>query len=472
VKRKQYRTSHQVNQVAIEFTNKPITAWGGIASIVAKFLEQVEFRSWVEEHVPIEERSNNARGIYPKVLAQFLTALVGGSRFAHLSWWGHGVEAVKETFGVKWLPGAQSVLTRFWNKIGTQALSERLSESARSLAVKLTQWEGIGEDSLNLDSSVFTRYGMQEGAKRGYNPKKRGRPSHHPLMAFLGSGYVVNLWNRSGDAGAGQGAVAFLRQTLLALGERFGVKRVLCDSGFYLIEFIKHLESNGFTYTIAAPMMRVLQWKIYAITQWHRVDDGIDVADFEFEHRDEKWEHPRRYVVVRQKISTRPKAPGKQLLLFEQLEEMEDYRFSIMITNDTESSPEEVWRGYRPRANIENVLKDLIEGYGAAAFNLHNFWATESVMVMNALVFHNLLHYLNRKVLNPNKPLQQLKTLRSKYFIIPAQLGSGAGRSVLRLAVRDRKLRAKLHYFLERITALPCNLNCIAVKTQGCSLMV
>ena len=88
-------------------------------------------------------------------------------------------------------------------------------------------------------------------------------------------------------------------------------------------------------------------------------------------------------------------------------------------------------------------------------------------MVMNALVFHNLVHYLNRKVLNPNKALQQLKTLRSKYFIIPAQLGSGGGRSVLRLAVRERKLRAKLSYVLERITVLSWNLNCIAVKLNG-----
>jgi len=465
MKQKQYRKSRQVNQVAIEFTNKPITAWGGIASVIAKFLERIEWRSWVESHIPVEETSNNARGIYPKVLAQFLTALVGGSRFAHLSWWGHGVEAIKETFGVTWFPGAQSVLTRFWNKIGTQGLSERLGESARSLAVKLTQWDGIREDDLNLDSSVFTRYGMQEGARRGYNPKKRGRRSHHPLMAFLGLGYVVNLWNRSGDAGTGQGAVEFLRQTLVALGERFRVKRILCDSGFYLIGFIKYLESNDFTYIIAAPMMQVLQWKIHAITEWQRVDDGIDVAQFEFEHRDRKWDRPRRYVVVRQQISKRPRAPGKQLVLFEQLEGIADYRFSIMITNDTHLCAEEVWRMYRPRANTENVLKDLIEGYGTAAFNLHNFWATEAVMIMNALVFHNLLHYLNRKVLNPNRALQQLKTLRSKYFIIPAQLGSGAGRSVLRLAVREKKLRAKLGYFLERITALPWNLNCIAVKT-------
>jgi hypothetical protein len=39
--------------------------------------------------------------------------------------------------------------------------------------------------TLDLDSSVMTRYGEQEGAKAGYNPKKPGRASHHPLIAFM-----------------------------------------------------------------------------------------------------------------------------------------------------------------------------------------------------------------------------------------------------------------------------------------------
>ena len=43
------------------------------------------------------------------------------------------------------------------------------------------------------------RRNAQEGALRGYNPTKPGRPSHHPLKAGLGCGYVVNLWNRSGN---------------------------------------------------------------------------------------------------------------------------------------------------------------------------------------------------------------------------------------------------------------------------------
>ena len=39
--------------------------------------------------------------------------------------------------------------------------------------------------TLDLDSTIITRYGNQQGAKKGYNPKKPGRNSHHPLIAFV-----------------------------------------------------------------------------------------------------------------------------------------------------------------------------------------------------------------------------------------------------------------------------------------------
>jgi hypothetical protein len=453
----------RVNQVRIQFTNKPITAWGGLASIVAKLLEVLGFRSWVESAIPIEERSNNAKGIYEKVLATFLTVLSGGERFSHLSWWSHGVEAIKKTFDVQWLPGASSTLTRFWGKISTQSLAEKLAQAARQLAITIIEWQGILEDNLNLDSSVLIRYGNQQGAKRGYNPKKRGRPSHHPLLAFLGTGYVVNVWNRSGDTGTGQGAVSFFRQTLILLGEDFRINRALCDSGFYEIDFIEYLEQKSFSYIIAVPISHTVQREILQVRQWHAVSKGVEVAEFTFQHRDHKWTQSRRYVVVRQSIYKRPKALGKQPSLFKDLEDWSQYRISVMITNDCRSTPEEIWRHYRPRANDENVVKDLKEGYGFETFNVKNFWATEAVLAMIALVFHNLIVYLNRNILNPNRPQQQLKTLRHKYFTLPGQLGGGARRHVLRLSVQQRKIRAKVSSVIRRISLISQRLNCIAV---------
>ena len=170
MKRKKVSKSRRVGQARIEFTNKPITAWGGMAALVAKFLERIEFRAWVEESVPIRETSNNARGVYEKVLAQFLTVLVGGRRFAHLLLWEHGIEAIRKTFDVGWLPRASSTLTRFWGKIDRRALAERFAGSARDFARQFLKFDGIEEDNLNLDSTVMTLYGHQQGAKKGYNP--------------------------------------------------------------------------------------------------------------------------------------------------------------------------------------------------------------------------------------------------------------------------------------------------------------
>jgi hypothetical protein len=55
----------RVGQVQITFTNKPLIAWGGVCTLVAKFLEQIQLREWVLAHVPIAETSPNAKGIYP-----------------------------------------------------------------------------------------------------------------------------------------------------------------------------------------------------------------------------------------------------------------------------------------------------------------------------------------------------------------------------------------------------------------------
>ena len=283
------------NQVRIEFTDKPITAWGGVAGLISRYLHKILFREWVESSIPVEETSNNSKGIYEKVLALFLTVLVGGRRFSHLSWWGHGVEVIYAGFGVKWLPAASSTLTRFWSKIDRQALSEIIGERCRSFASQILKWEGITKDNLNLDSSVITRYGDQEGAKKGYNPAKKGRPSHHPLIAFLGKGYVVNLWNRPGNTHSANNCCNFFAQTVLSLGSSFCINRVLCDSGFYDIDFIKHVEKD-YTYIIAVRIIEVLQYKSIHDVVLNKIADGLEAGEFYFQHKDKKWDKPRRYI--------------------------------------------------------------------------------------------------------------------------------------------------------------------------------
>jgi hypothetical protein len=452
----------RVGQVQIAFTNKQLTAWGGACSVVAKFLERIRFREWVLKHVPVEEHSPNAKGIYEKVLALFLTSLTGGTRFSHVTWWSHGMEGLKACFGVEWLPQATSVLTRFFGKF-RQVDNEELRKAAVELTDELIGAEKITEDTLILDSTVCERYGTQEGACKGYNPKKPGRPSHHPLKAGLGSGYVVNLWNRRGDTHTAHQCVAFYEQTHQGLPAALCIRWVLADSGFGEEGFLEHLEGKGQDYVVALRLTGYVQHAIRGIHDWNELESGLEVAEVAVALS--TWKKARRLIVVRQHVPTRPKATGKQPLLFRDLPEHREYRYSVLVTSDTNLPPEQIWRIYRPRANEENVIKELKEGYGWHEFNVHSFWGTEAAMLLIGMVCYNLVHHLNRQVLKTaEEGVARLKTLRLKVLAIPAIYGTGSRCPTLRLGVQDRSLRAKIRYWLHRIHRLDLRLfNCNAV---------
>jgi hypothetical protein len=68
--------------------------------------------------------------------------------------------------------------------------------------------------TLDLDSGMLTRYGEQEGARVGYNPKKLGRASHHPLIAYMAEmRMAVNAWMRPGDTVSLSNCQSFLEET-------------------------------------------------------------------------------------------------------------------------------------------------------------------------------------------------------------------------------------------------------------------
>ncbi|MBV8093933.1 MAG: hypothetical protein JO110_11975, partial [Acetobacteraceae bacterium] len=72
--------------------------------------------------------------------------------------------------------------------------------------------------SLDLDSTVLERYGEQEGSLKGHNPRKHGRPSHHPLLAVLAEAhFLLHGWLRSGNCGPARGVVEFLKESFSAV---------------------------------------------------------------------------------------------------------------------------------------------------------------------------------------------------------------------------------------------------------------
>ncbi len=453
-------TTPKVNKVRIVFTRRKMTAYGGFA-LIAAFFERVCLTEMIEKAVPIRECSPNGIGIYGKVIAFFAMVYAGADRFSHLVYLGNK-DVLAKIFGVKRLPDAATTLTRMFNKLKTVKAADALSHSIWTYLAELIPWNTIQEDWLTFDSSVLPRYGEQEGAKKGYNPAKHGRPSHHPLLAFLNrSKYVIHLWNRSGNVASWNNILAFFADSYNRINDHIKVLGVIADSGFYLRQFIEKLEEEHLTYIIAVRLIRPIQRQIYSITSWKEIAKGLSVSEFSFMHP--LWGKERRYIVIRQNIIRRKKAMGKTLPLFANEIDIKDYRFSAWITNSKEP-PYDVWTMCKPRANDENTIKELKEDFALGGFSMKKFYAVEAAMVLRVLVY-NLFLLFRHEFLGKKEKSQHLKTLRYKYFVLPAQMGSNGREAVLRISVQSRRIWSKLSSLFARISQyIPeGDLNCTAV---------
>jgi len=103
---------------------------------------------------------------------------------------------------------------------------------------------------------VYERYGRQQGALRGPNPRKPGRPSHHPLVAVLAEAhFLLYGWLRSENCGTARGVMEFLKEALAMLPEKHAIRVVRADAGGVQIA---HLVGMSWTCVVSPCLFLVL----------------------------------------------------------------------------------------------------------------------------------------------------------------------------------------------------------------------
>jgi len=412
----------------ISYTNKEITPWGGMV-ILKRMLEKMGFREVIEQNPDLPDRGSNRGYQTSTIIESFIASIwCGANRFLHTEVTRHDA-AMGKIFGWKTTPG-QDVYRRFFSKF-TQAKNLRVSEYFYSWIFDNFKFDNF---TLDIDSSVMTRYGVQEGAKKGYNPAKKGRPSHHPLIAFIADvKLVANMWLRSGDTSSANNFLGFLEDTLSKFKNKT-VSLIRLDSGFFQSNILDYLEEKPLEYIVAARFTHPVQRIIDKTTNWILLDTGIEICEQMYQSN--AWTKARRIVIVRQRIKDRPKAPGKQLSLFSEEEIHRSFRYSAYVTS-LKLAPAEVWRIYRGRADAENRIKELKYDFGFDSFNLKDFYATEAALTF-AMIAYNLMS-LFRTFLLQEKTQKTLSTLRYKTFAIGAYFEKLNGKLVLKIALNKKR---------------------------------
>ncbi|MFA5657627.1 MAG: IS1380 family transposase [Dysgonamonadaceae bacterium] len=410
----------------IEFVDKEITSFGGIA-ILKQLLTSSGFIQKLES-LPLPVQGSN-RGYSPvQLFVQFMASIwCGANRFSHLDITRFDT-SVQRIFGWDNMP-EHKAFQRYFEKFNME-VNQQVFGGLYSWFFNNLHFDNF---TLDIDSTILTRYGNQKGAKKGYNKHKPGRKSQHPLIAFVADAEMVaNFWLRPGNAHTGNNLKGFLEETLSFLqNKKIGLLRL--DSGFYDQDIFNYLEGEdvAIDYITAVPMYVTIQRKIVAARNWISIEEGIEIAEFEYKAQD--WENPRRMITVRQKISKRPNAVGKQLSLFEDDYLQNGYRYTCYVTTLKLSSAD-IWRLYRGRANCENRIKELKYDYGLDKMNQDGFDSTETALLLMTIAY-NFMSLFRQFIIN-EKVRNRLSTLRYKLLAIPAYIDEYSDKVVIKMALQ------------------------------------
>jgi len=404
------------------FTDKKFTPWGGLR-VLEELLRKIGWEEALEQ-APLPEPGSN-RGLNPVVMVKgfLVTIWTGGGRFAHTALVRFDT-ALRSIFGLSQVASV-STFTRFFRRFGQKEVEYVFSHLSRWL------WNRTagGSWTVDLDSTVLTRYGQQEGSRRGYNPWRRGKRSQHPLMAFAAEcRMVVTAWLRPGDSTANTNVENFFREVLAVFGDRHQIGLLRADSGFCIGSFLDLVESKNVSYIVVARVMRMIKRKLSGLQDWVELDGRTAVAEFMYQA--EGWSKARRVVVVRHR--TEDQRAGLTLL------EVPGYTYAVYVTNLT-LPPMQVRALYQGRADSENRIKELLYDFAISGFVSQKFWATETAFRLACWAYN--LMALFRQALLGIASKHTLSTLRTQCFAIGAGLGKSGRRAVLRLGLEEPRRR-------------------------------
>lgn len=419
-----------MGELKIEYSDKKVTPFGGM-KLLKDFIDKTNVISDLQSVALPVGYSNRAYDPVDIIQGFWLAIFTGASRYIHADWIRYDT-TLQSIFEIKRLP-SQSTYSRFFHKFSQKINNEIFP----ILQQKFLSQIDVGSLTIDLDSTVITRYGEQDGALRGYNPQKPGRNSHHPLIAFIDqTKMIANAWMRSGDTVALSNYQEFLNETFDVCLKDKKVGLVRADSGFYSDSFLSWFEQRKINYVVAVKFYENIKYTIGNVTKWVSITKGLDVASLRFKP-DNGTE--RRYIIVRKLTEQYPKAGGK--LLFEE----PTYRYSAYVTN-IELPVDQIYNIYNTRADCENRIKELKYDFGADNFCLSDFWATESSFRF-IMMAYNIMALFKHEVINSN---MRLSTLRSYCFALGSWITEHANQKVLKISL-PQKRRAWMDGLFENV---------------------
>jgi Transposase DDE domain group 1 len=332
---------------AYETCTEQLSPFGGLLAMI-KFLDLIDFKQIFNFGYQAPAR-NPKLGHYHMVVGLLMLLFIGFNRIWHFTY--IRLDAMLcGFFRLERLP----VASTFWRYVDNMGINQGLSLVRIMGTLRERAWKQLGLNyyriHIDIDTTVETLYGNQQGGRKGHNTKHRGKKGYRPVLCFIAQTREYLLGKlRKGETMSGKQTAAFIFQIKANLPGCVHQVLLRADGEFFSGESVKAALDCGFDFIIANKRGN----PPFDSDKWYCVGQRSDVEFNSCIYQPQGWDAPCRFVAMRiPKKSQSPNASQPvQCPLFE-----DDHNTYRIFCTSLGGRAHEVVDQYDKRADVENLV--------------------------------------------------------------------------------------------------------------------
>ena len=329
-----------------ETCSEHLSPFGGLLALI-KFFDLVNFHKIFDSAYQPTTRQPRL-GHYSMMVGILMLLFIGFNRIWHFVY--VRMDAMLcGFFNLSRLPAAST----FWRYVDSLGINQANSLLKVISILRERAWQlcdlQYAQIRINIDTTVKTVYGNQQGARKGHNPKHPGKQGLRPILCFIEETREYFMGKlRKGASVTGKEVADFIAAIRAHLPGCVQYVLLRADGEFLCWQSVKASIEAGFKFIIANRGCT----PIFDPDNWYR---PFKRKAFEYNscfYQPIGWQHPCRFVVMRiLKDLKQPSHQPQQCVLFED----DQYTDRIFCTN-LAGPAHQIIADYDKRADVENLV--------------------------------------------------------------------------------------------------------------------
>ena len=444
-----YSEARNINaSTTYDTCSEQLSPFGGLLAII-KFIDLIDFREIFESGYKAPSRDPKL-GHYSMVVGLLMLLFIGFNRIWHFSYLRFD-SMLCGFFRVTSLP----VASTFWRYVNSMGLNQGKSLLRVMAILRERAWHlnniSYRQVCLDIDTTVETVFGDQQGARKGHNTKNRGKKGYRPVLCFIEESreYLIGKLRR-GETMGGIETASFISQIKSQLPGCVEQVLIRADGEFQSGESVHECLEEGYNFIFANkgcnPPFDPRLWYQPHKKQACEYNSCI--------YQPLGWQEPVRFVAMRM-----PKENIKDQNIQYELFEEDKYTYRIFST-DLRQKSHKVIALYDKRADVENLVgESKREGLDAipssrfknnyAYFQIvmlaYNIWRYLKIMAENSCKGKLAVGAVSQSALKGIKT-NTVRIARLRLLMIAAKVVMSSNRNKVRYSIHDSRTPALLAF--------------------------